>query len=286
MDFRQLEARSQPAERAKPFREWVQPDGAVWMRFYRTEVGYLLRFPELADFEISDDELAVICHPAPDVTDDTCRHLFLNQVLPLVLSKRGKLVFHASAVEVAGHAAAFVADSGKGKSTLAASFATSGFRFLCDDGLVLEEIKGGFQAMPSHASIRLWKDSQDALACAGADIALPVQYTDKVRLLAGDRMVFCDQPRPLRRVYFLGDGSALVPALQCLSASQALAEWVKHSFLLDLEERALLTAHFDRLVALASQPISYRLDFPRRFDALAAVRQAIVAHIHDAGGTA
>lgn len=282
MGFRQFEACLQKALHPGPFREWAHPDGAVWMQFYRTDIGYLLRFPELADFEISGNGLTVTCHPAPDITDDTSQHLFLNQVLPFVLSKRGKLVFHASAVEVAGVAVAFVADSGKGKSTLAASFATRGFRFLCDDGLVLDEIEDGFQVMPSHASIRLWKDSQEALVGARAEIALPVQYTNKMRLMAGDGMAYCDQPRPLRRVYFLGDGSAPALTLQKLGASDALAEWMKHSFLLDLEEKSLLASHFDRLVVLASQPICYRLGFPRRFDALAAVREAIVAHIHDA----
>lgn len=284
MDFKVLRARSQQAMHERSFREWVGCDGAVWMQFYRTDAGYLLRFPDLADFEISGDEFAVTCHPTPAATDETSRHLFLNQVLPLVLSKRGKLVFHASAVEVAGVAAAFVADSGKGKSTLAASFATSGFRFLCDDGLVLEYEGDGFQAMPSHPSIRLWEDSQEALVGAGTQTALPVQYTNKARVLAGGGMAHCNEPRPLARVYFLGDGSAPALTFQRLSATEALAEWVKHTFLLDLEERTVLTSHFDRLVVLASQSICCRLDFPRRFDALGAVRQAIVAHIHDTGG--
>ena len=44
----------------------------------------------------------VTCLPAPDVSEATTQHLYLNRVLPLVLSKLGKLVFHASAVEVAG----------------------------------------------------------------------------------------------------------------------------------------------------------------------------------------
>ncbi len=283
MDFRLLVARAQQVMHPQPFREWLLPDGAVWMQFYRIDAGYVLRFPGLADFEIRGDALTVSCHPTPEVSDETPQHLFLNQVLPLVLSKRGKLVFHASAVEVAGVAAAFVADSGKGKSTLAASFATGGFRFLCDDGLVLESSADGFEAMPSHPSIRLWEDSQEALVGADTQTALPVAYTSKTRFLAGDDMAHCGQPRPLGRVYFLGDGSAPALILKRLSASDALAQWVKHSFMLDADERPLLTAHFERLVQLASLPIGYSLDFPRRFDILAEVRRAVVAHIHDEG---
>lgn len=281
MDFSLLDARMQRAMNVAPFREWAFPDGVLWTQFYRTGAGYLLRFPGLADFEVSADALAVVCHPAPGATDETPRHLYRNQVLPLVLSKLGKLVFHASAVEVEGEAVAFVAESGRGKSTLAASFSASGFRFLSDDGLVLEECDEGFQAMPSHPSIRLWKDSQEALVGAIANIAPHLQYSSKRRFPAGNEFAFCQEPRPLRRVYFLGDGSAPVLTFARMSATDALVEWVRHSFLLDLEERPMLASHFDRVAKLASHPLCYRIDYPRRFEELARIREAIVGHIHD-----
>lgn len=278
VDFRLLDARKQAAVHTAPFHEWAFPDGTLWTQFYRTDTGYLLRFPDLADFQVSADGLTVTCYPAPEVTDETPQHLYLNQVLPLVLSKLGKLVFHASAVEVADGAVAFVAESGRGKSTLAASFATGGFRFLTDDGLVVEVCGNGYQVLPSHPSIRLWEDSQEALVAAGAATAPPLHFTSKSRFLAGVDIAFCEQPRPLRRVYFLGDGSAPALTFQRMSAAEALVEWVKHSFLLDVEEQPMLASHFDQVAKLANQPIYYRLDYPRRFEELARVRQAIIEH--------
>jgi hypothetical protein len=112
------------------------PDGALWAQFYRADTGYLLRFPGLADF--ASTGLEVTAWPAPGISGQTVEHLYLNQVLPLALSMQGKLVFHASAVEIGDGAIAFMGESGKGKSTLAASFATSGYRFLTDDGLIVE----------------------------------------------------------------------------------------------------------------------------------------------------
>ncbi|HXF17406.1 MAG TPA: hypothetical protein VN496_10400, partial [Burkholderiales bacterium] len=106
MEFSLQDARAQPAMDIAPFHEWSFPDGALWTQFYRTKEGYLLRFPGLADFQVSADDLAVTCHPAPEATGETSRHLYLNQVLPLVLSKLGKLVFHASAIEVENGAVA------------------------------------------------------------------------------------------------------------------------------------------------------------------------------------
>jgi len=270
------EARPLAPIRDAPFHEWFFPDGTAWTKFYRTAAGYRLRFPDLADFEVSRDGRTVQGWPAPDVSPHTAQHIYLNQVLPLALSRQGKLVFHGSAVEMDHVAVAFMAESGRGKSTLAASFATSGSRFLTDDGLMVELIKGEYHVLPSHPSIRLWADSEQALIAAGVAKAPPVIYTTKSRFLAGDDIVFCDQPRRLQRVYFLGDGSSSAPRFQALSPSDALIELVKHSFLLDIEERELLAGHFDELSRLASQPIYYRLDYPRRFQDLAAVRQAIM----------
>src|SRR5574340_1151913 len=101
--------------------------------------------------------------PAPAGGEQTVEHLYLNQVLPLALSMQGKLVFHASAVEIGEVAVAFMGESGKGKSTLAASFATHGYRFLTDDGLVIEAEDEGHRIVPSHPSLRLWQDSEGAL---------------------------------------------------------------------------------------------------------------------------
>ena len=152
---------------AHSFHTWAFPDGTPWTEFYRENGGYLLRFPDLADFRVSADGLEVTGFPVPGVSESTSQHLYLNQVLPLVLSKLGKLVFHASAVEVPGGAVAFAAESGRGKSTLAASFAVNGFRFLTDDGLVLEPVADGYQVQPSHPSIRLWEDSEEVADRAG-----------------------------------------------------------------------------------------------------------------------
>ncbi len=210
-------ARRQAPVGCRPFHTWAFPDGTLWTEFYRVGGGYLLRFPELADFDVAAEGREITCFPVPKVSEATSQHLYLNQVLPLVLSKLGKLVFHASAVEVDGGAIAFAAESGRGKSTLAASFAVSGSRFLTDDGLVVEPIAQGFEVLPSHPSIRLWADSEDALIAPGTETAPALSFTPKSRFLAGDEIRFCDQPRPLRRVYFLGDGSAKTLEFQRLS---------------------------------------------------------------------
>ena len=266
------------ALREPAFHEWTFPDGTLWTRFFRQGAGYLLRFPELADFEVSADGFSVQGFPAPGVPSPTVEHLYLNQVMPLALSRQDKLVLHGSAVDIGGQGVAFLGESGRGKSTLAASFATAGTRFLTDDGLLLDWVDGRCMVIPSHPSIRLWEDSQDALVGGSVAIAPAVSFTSKSRILAGPGIAFCDEARPLRRIYFLGEGKVDAPAIDPLRPAEALIELVKHSFLLDIEARDMLARHFDDLSRLAALPFYFRLDYPRRYDVLPAVREAIVRH--------
>jgi hypothetical protein len=273
----------QPARALAPiqlaaFHQWAFPDGTLWTQFFRQGTGYLLRFPDLADFEVSADGASVQGFPAPGVTSPTVEHLYLNQVLPLALSRQGKLVLHGSAVDIGGQGVAFLGESGRGKSTLAASFATEGTRFLTDDGLLLEWVGSRCMIIPSHPSIRLWEDSREALVNERASLAPAVSFTSKSRFLAGPGIAFCDQARPLRRVFFLGEGDAQAPTIEALRPADALINLVKNSFLLDIEARDILVRHFDDLTRLAELPVFFRLDYPRDYDALPAVREAIVWH--------
>ncbi len=261
-----------------PFLEWNLPDGTPWTRFFRTQVCYLLRFPALADFTVSPDGNEVAAYPLEGVSDHTIQHLYLNQVLPLALSRQFKLVLHASAVEIENIGIAFLGESGHGKSTLAASFATSGHRFLTDDGLQLEEGEAGYLIRPSHPSIRLWEDSSAALIPETAQAAPPVEYTPKSRFLADDEVAFCIEPRPLRALYFLGEGNSDTVTIDPVSGRDAMIEMVRNCFLLDIEEREMLMHHFGQLTELARIPMFFRLDYPRRYELLPQVRDAVIRH--------
>lgn len=263
---------------ASAFQRWHLPDGTTWTQFYRQGGSYLLRFPGLADFQLSADGHAIEAWAAPGVKSPTIQHLYLNQVLPLALSRQGKLILHASAVEVDGRCLAFLGESGRGKSTLAASFATSGVRFLTDDGLHLEWIGEVLMAMPSHPSIRLWEDSQEALIGQTQAVAPPLDFTNKTRLLATESLAFCTEAKPLRAIYFLANGAENAPTIEVMKPAAALMQLVRNSFLLDVDAQDMLALHFSSLSKIANLPIHYHLDFPRSYDDLPQVREAIVRH--------
>jgi len=225
------------------------------------------------------DGQTIACWPTAAISDSTIQHLYLNQVLPLALSQQGKLVFHASAVEIGAVAVAFLAPSGRGKSTLATTFATNGLRFLTDDGLRVERHEGHYQAMPSHPSIRLWQDSEQALISPDAIKAPALQFTTKSRFLSGRGLAFCEQPRPLQQLYVLGEGKTEHFVCRRIPPAAALIELVKHAFLLDTEAPTVLAQQFAALAQLTQQIPCYHLDYPRSFATITAVRQAIIHHV-------
>lgn len=278
-----MEVRAEQVQQATDdlqFHEWTLSDGRLWAQFHRTADGFLVRFPHFADYQLDATANVVRCLPVPGASSETIWHLFHNQVLPLALSHQGNLVFHASAVQIAEGAVAFLGESGKGKSTLAASFASNGFPFLTDDGLLVRpSSEGGWRATPSQPSIRLWEDSQHALVGADAPAAPALEFTSKGRFLSSDVLVHRDQPCRLKCIYVLGDGSATEPTIETLTPSNALIELVKHSFLLDIDERAMLASHFDELATLVEQVPCVRFDYPRAFDRLGQVRACVAAHL-------
>ena len=186
---------------------------------------------------MSADAGRVTCHPAPDTPDAVTQHLYLNQVLPLALSKQGKLVFHASAVEVADGAIAFVAESGRGKSTLAASFAIDGFRFLTDDGLVVEPSAQGHVAS-AQPSVDPPVGGQRGRARSSPERCPRPPCTSLPSRASSPAGISSSATSRGRCVASISGRRQRRPVVfQRLTGSEAMVEWVKHSFLLDVEER-------------------------------------------------
>lgn len=261
-----------------PFQQWDTPGGAPWMRAWRTVTGYLLRFDDLADFEVSRDGSRVYCWPCPSSDAEAVEHIMLNQVQPLALSRQGRLVLHGSAVEVEGGCVAFLGESGIGKSTLAASFAASGHPFLTDDGLLLDWSEGVLHAWPGHPSIRLWDDSEVALLAGRTERAPSARRTPKMRMLASPRLPHGIASRPVRALYLLGKEDSNAVAIHPVAGGQAVMELIRHSFVLDVDQKMLLARHFEAISRMADFGLIYHLDYPCRYDALPDVRAAILSH--------
>lgn len=139
--------------------KWTLRDGSPFLVSSKTENGYLLKFPQLADFFIDKSGTELVYAPRPGVPEHSVRHLVLDNVIALALSLREDPVLHASAIVTPHGACAFGASSGTGKSTLAASFQQAGYPTLTDDCLLMEAEEGLVYGVSSYPGARLYQDS-------------------------------------------------------------------------------------------------------------------------------
>jgi hypothetical protein len=265
------------------------PTGELWLSMAKNESGYLLRFPELADFSVDAEGREVVCLPVPETPPHTTRHLLLDQVLPLVLTIRGRKALHATAVLTPDGVCVFTAPTGTGKSTLAASLLLAGYPVLSDDCLVLEERDGQVLASPAYPGLRLWEDTLKALGTDSGDLPPVAHYTSKRRLVQDEHdSYFLPQSFPVAKIYVLVrpaevgvDGGLVAPRLEHLSLRDGLVELLPSLFHFDVTDRTMLARQIDFLGRVVSHVTVRRLWVPNAFTALPAVHEVILQDLKD-----
>ena len=113
-------------------------DNVAWYSASASDSGYVLRFKNCGEFFISADlrDLEVRKHPLGEV--ELLPILLAGTVTAFLLALRGETVLHASAVAIDGAAVAFVGQSGRGKSTIAALLCVAGAELVTDDVLTVD----------------------------------------------------------------------------------------------------------------------------------------------------
>lgn len=115
-----------------------ETDEGAWYTATATGSGYCLRFRDCGEFVISSDLGRVEVRPDPSGRFELLPILLAGTVSAFLLAMRGVTVLHASAVAVDGTALAFVGQSGRGKSTLAALMCLDGADVVTDDVLAVD----------------------------------------------------------------------------------------------------------------------------------------------------
>lgn len=275
-------AREQLPTTETAFNEWPQKSEGYNPEFYRLDDCFLIRFLGLADFFVSLNAHEINTRPAPGITYAQLEEVYQNLVLPLALSQQRQLVFHASAVEIDQCSVVFMADSGTGKSTLAADFASNGYRFLADDCVWLNKQPSGFHVMPGHPSLRIWEDTFETLKLSFTDIGATKNSIGKWQLgpsQADTHSQFhCAVARPLKHVYFLETNPTDEIEIKSVTIQDAVVGLLSHRFLLDVTNKAVLSNDIKSISALAKASACFRLCVPNNFDALPDIRSRIVAH--------
>ena len=226
---------------------WIYPQGGTFAVCSRDGATFRIDLPDRAAFSFDVDSPRVLAHAAHGMTYTRLRALFDHDVLPMVLQARGLEVLHASAVRFPQGVAAFCADSGVGKTTLAAAFHHAGSEMIADDALALEVSSGGVIARPVPFSARLRPETAARFGMIRPSPGEAAPLAALVLLQRSDRL----EIRPLQPL-------------------DALPELLRHAYCFSLEEPASRERLMRRYLDLAMRAPAFRLLFRPGFDNLPA----------------
>lgn len=218
--------------------------------------GYRLAMDGIGAYRIAPDGGRIAEVSADPRCDPEMRAMAaLGAPLILALALRGIFCLHASVAAFDKKLMAFIGESGQGKSTLAGYLNCEGgpeWRRVIDDTLpIAPPTDDGATALPHFPQLKLPDEMQPSR-------------------LVPERM-------PLRAVYVLENGAeAAIAPLRRSQAALALAAQTVGGRLFGPE---LLATHLTFCAELVGRVPVRRLMYPRSFDALPAVRDALAADL-------
>jgi hypothetical protein len=259
---------------------WLSPGGEILLSYCKQGSYHWLHFPDLADFHIAANAKEISCYSLSGVPQETIRHLLLDQVLPRCLAHQGKIMVHASAVQLEQGLLLFIGDSGTGKSTLAGDFHQMGQPVVSDDCLWVKENKERIWAVPTYGGLRLWEDSLEALFPSEQDTLPMAHYSSKKRVpLAGQDFPEFGEGYPVLAVIILAPPDQVSHReiiLERLSRRETFITLLKQTFQLDVTDLDRMTRHVQKLERIIPRLPTFRLTIPRDYALLPLVRQKIL----------
>lgn len=251
----------------------------VWKARTGLDLHYRLRLEDLLSVDVlaHDNFLA---RARTGTARATLDHFLADQVIPRVVDHMGLLVLHAAAVRIGKSAILLMGESGRGKSTLAASFDMAGHALLGDDASVVSWIEEVPHVAAVYPSLRLLPDSVKALRQDLSSSAPVADYTSKRRL----RTTSTDlAPLPLVAAYILSppDDTEEI-SVRRASAADACMRFLENSFALDPTDSKRARARFEDAGALARSIPAFDFCYPRHYDRLPDTLQAIIDHMAEA----
>ncbi len=258
---------------------WRADDGTISLSCARRGDDYRLGIPGQASFRILEGGRRIVSLAPAALPPWSLEHQLIDQVLPRVLTHRGRTVLHAGCVDTPEGAVAFLGASGAGKSTLCAEMARAGHTLLSDDAILVRRTAGGsFEVLPTYPGLRLLPRSIAHLIDEGAcgrpvAHATPKRRIDRLRAGFGTTV----EPRPLLALFVLGVSETV--RIQPMPPRQAFLALVAASFQLHLDDPARSRRLFEGLGALVDRVPVRKLLYPREFARLPDVRSTVAASL-------
>lgn len=175
----------------------------------------------------------------------------------------GLIPLHASSVVRDGRVIAFTADSGEGKSTLAAALSRHGYEHRSDDVLLLERREESLYAWPDRERIKLCRD---AFELTGAAPVAPIEpgadkfFANLSASQENGKRREAQHPLPFTDLVFLSSRSGSAPRIESLTGSAKLPLLLKALYRIEIDVGLGNTAaHKSMLTTLARSTNCWKL---------------------------
>jgi len=240
-----------------------------------------VHWQDVGEVFVSKNGQSILCHPFHEANSESFQVYLLGQALSVALVKRGFEPLHATAVVIAGHAIALLGDCGFGKSTLAAAFLQAGHRLLTDDLLLLRTTKRGILAYPGAPRIKLFPETASRFMGKTAS-GIPMNPTTEKLIIPLDDNQTCADAVPLRAIYALAppDDATGGVHIGSISKKGAFVTLLGSAFNCTIVDLDRPRRQFEATQALANLGTVRRLSYPRSFQCLPSVREAILADVY------
>lgn len=184
---------------------------------------------------------------------------------------------HAGAFRVSKHCALVVGASGRGKSSLVASFDRAGLPLIGDDALVISTADGVSCAKAVYPSLRLFPDSIEALFEGSVRTTEVAHYTMKQRINVPVSADIAIQATPILAMFILREPSIRGEIrLDRLSVAESCMSVVENSFALDPSDIFGAAERLRSASALARDVPTFAISYPRDYARLPDVREAVL----------
>ena len=228
---------------------------------FATTTQYLLCVAGIARYLVTEGR-EIVVEPDASALPLDVRAYLLGAMFVVLCQQRGLLPLHASAVAGKSGVVAFLANSGQGKSTLAAHLVERGFRVLADDICLIDATEpSAAMVIPTAPWLKLWRNSLENLGREAEGLDRVFSDDDKYRLPLAPAL----QPEPICKVVFLegrevSSTATVIEEVPRVKAVPLLMNLTHHSYL--LEATGQREENFLRCGRVLSQARAYRLIRP------------------------